>query len=259
MTVCARKPSFLDATLRSLFSSDFPKTEKLTLSVHETDAKCVAQWAGHPQLVFRMLAPKEAHEKSLLATRARVVHATRLALDLSEGPVLLFQDDVEFAPNWWTRLHEVLAGDLPKVLATGKPYPLEKSMIALYSHLDGFAGVREWAPATWWGLQGMYFGEEARKLAVKSLALQQSDWNVYRPAFGHGAPPGADVRMQSGLIAADDVRLKDALLKPHHGIQLFGIWPSLVQHTGHHSSIGSPAHMSPTFGWKGMCANSKRT
>jgi hypothetical protein len=242
MTTHDRRPNYRDESLRSLFASDMPKDQIVQLSVHEPSLKCIDTWMGHPQLHVRDLLPEEATEKNQLALRAKIVHATKIALSLEPGEVLLLQDDVKFLPDWWARLQVALATLTDR----------DNTCLTLYSHLWGDPGTRPIEAAKWWGLQGMFFGENARLASVASLKLQPMDY------MKDGKRDGADLRMASMFMAqeggtrgrplpADDVRIQQMILK-HPNIKLWGTFPSLVQHTGKVSSIGSIMHGSPTYG-----------
>ncbi len=251
LTACddPSRPNYAIATLQSYFESD-ACDKLLHVSVHGLSACFLGEWQSNPNIKIHFLTPEQDADRRKLAVRARVVHATSVALSRFSGEVMLLQDDVVFAPGWYKTLTDRLASFSPDERAL--------SLVTGYSHLDGTPGFRELSPAAWWGLQAFWMGSEAREAVVKCLELQPADWNVYSKGWGPGMRGGADVRIQAMLkasdfqIPADDVRIQQMLLKKK-ALKLWGLWPSLVNHMGHQSSIGSPAHQSPTFGNRGLC------
>ena len=248
MTTHARTPSYFFTSIDALFAATPAHVfdeHPLTISVHEPTAACIGPWAHDKRLKVRTLELDEHREKMQLATRAKVVHATKLALSLEPGEMLLLQDDIKFLPDWWARFQEALAALTDR----------DNTCLTLYSHLWGNPGTRPIEAAKWWGLQGMFFGENARRASVASLQLQPMDYSPIEKRVG------ADVRIGGMLVAnqkppeerrarplpADDVRIQQMIVK-HRGIKLWGTFPSLVQHTGKVSSIGSIMHGSPTYG-----------
>jgi hypothetical protein len=223
MTTCAREPAYVDDTLDALFASD-ATIEKVHVLVHEREVECIARWLNHPKISWRKLSQEEHNAKMLLGRRVKVAHATRLALAIDSCECILLQDDAIFAPNWLHTFEQQL-----KDFGPTRAW----SMIALSSHLRSTEkGIIPWRPQTYWGLVAMYFGSVARKNAVASLAAWERQ---EQPAPGMGA----DVCLKHMLEASSDVKL-------------FARYPSLVQHAGVVSSIGSGARRreAPSFNSK---------
>ena len=222
MTTHRREPSYLEETLASYRETcDHP----LKILVHELPGE-------DEYCSDRFLTPEEHAEKQSLGTRVRVAHATRLALEMADSEVILLQDDVKFAPGWLGKLADALTALDAEQRA--------HALVSLYSHRTSeVEGLVRWDPKSYWGLQAMFFGEEARRAAIER-AFQTSGPLRMWPKENGPTAPGADVRLQQWLLA-----------DPKY--TLYAIYPSLVQHTGMVSSIatkipsrGNPGR-SPTF------------
>jgi len=222
MTTHNREPSYLEESLKSYHETC---SHPLTLLVHEVHPAQDNIMIEHSR---RYLTEEEHADKMALGLRVRVAHATRLALEMADGECILLQDDVKFSPGW--------LGKLGDHLATLEPDVRTHACVALYSHRPSqVEGLVRWDPRTYWGLQAMFFGKEARKATIEN-AFQTSGPNRLWPKENNSTSPGADVRLQRFLL-------------DHPAFQLYAVYPSLVQHTGLVSSIFSKMKdlRSPTF------------
>ncbi len=231
ITTYNRSPSYLPATLRSLFASDC--MSEVRLVIHERPTFLADTVKMHrPWLEGRWLSPEEEADKNLLGKRMRTCHVTKIALEQFNDDVLLLQDDVEFSPEWfteWNRLLRNVVNPAIRMIAlccwVPDPKPQTKPRIEKYR------------PNVFRGLQAVYFGNDARKAAIASLraAIFDKDGRIKESATSDTAP-------------ADDAILRTMLLGPTK-ITLSAVYPSLVQHIGDVSSIGSNKGVcvSPTF------------
>lgn len=225
MTTHKREPSYLEESLKSYHETC---AHPLQLFVHNLSSERSDRDFLCETESTRYLTPEDNAEKQTLGTRVRVAHATRLALEMAEGECILLQDDVKFAPGW--------LGKLAEHLATFEPDARSNALVSLYSHRQSQAeGMVKWDPKTYWGLQGMFFGESARK-AVIEKAFQTTGPARLWPKENSSTSPGADVRLQRFLL-------------DNSAYTLYAIYPSLVQHTGVVSSIATQLKdwRSPTF------------
>jgi hypothetical protein len=212
---CARTPSYLRASLLGLMCS-VPEDTQIRLIVHETSLDALGDRANAMRPVARVLTAAEHAEKMKLGKRERVSHATKIALEDAPGEVLLLQDDVQFATGWFAKFETHLA--------TLSEAERAKSVVALYSHLPSSArGMVRWHPSTYWGTVALFYGSAARLAMIDALAK----------------PSGA-------RLVGDD-RVLQQLLRRRADLHLYAIYPSIVQHVGVDSAIGSKFYRSPTF------------
>jgi len=126
------------------------------------------------------------------------------------GADVVLQDDLDFAKDWWPRFCALL------------PFDLSKIIISLYYPFTATTGVGlvPWV-RNYWGHQAMYYGEDARKVAIDYLRDPREE--------------------------ADDNAIA-RMLGQRHDLRLYACIPSLIQHTGTVSTIKSRGHKAPTFG-----------
>lgn len=223
LTTHAREPSYLDATLDTLFATELTITcVHVLLHELETQTTCLGRWADDPRIKIRSLTPEEHNAKMKLGRRVRVAHATRLALEMADDECILLQDDADFQIGWLKTFEKELDAFGPN---------RTWSMISLCTHLRHQIkdGILPWNPASYWGLVAMYFGNVARQKAIEALGK----WEI---TAGPSPGMGADVCLKVMLESSRDVRL-------------FARYPSLVNHTGLVSSIASSPRKreAPTF------------
>ncbi len=216
LTTHNRKPSYVDTTLQSMFMNDPLDGAKVHVLVHEENADCLGAWESKGNVAsIRTLTAIEQAEKNRLARRVKCAHATRLALEMTEGECIFLQDDALFVPYWFS-----IVSDALEAFGENRQW----CMIALCSHLpppkNATPGILPWNPATYWGLVGMYFGSVAKQRAIAAL---------HTHGKGEEVGPG---------IGAD-VRLKRMLIERQKEIKLFTLYPTVVHHIGEVSSIGS--------------------
>jgi len=218
MTTFDRKPPYVHETLRALYRNnnllDLGATNSLTLLVTEGSSAAIydalpTEFKDSYGTDIQTLTPTELQERNRLSPRQRTKFATRLALEMGADVVL--QDDLDFAVDWWPRFNALLPIDTSK-LCVSLYYPRPAS---------GGVGLVQWYARDFYGQQAMFFGEEARKVAIEYLKDPREE--------------------------ADDNAIARMLTK-RHDILLYACVPSLVQHVGIVSSLKSRGHRAPTFG-----------
>lgn len=218
LTTHNRNPSYIDDTLNSMFRNDDMVGAEIHVLVHETTPECLGPWVDSSRITVHTLTPEQLKEKSKLARRAKSAHAKRIALELANDEMLYLEDDVIFAPLWWTRFQAAL-----KAMGPNRQW----AMIALCYHLaSSELGLVPWDPNTYYGLVAMFFGSVIRKEAVKALGPRDKAWDIDNPGVG------------------GDVRLQDMLKKRRGDLRLYALRPQLCYHTGEVSSIGSRTEMA---------------
>jgi len=220
MLTCDRNPSYFGQSWRSMLYQDASvKYEDLRIVVHAENASFLDKYVLTERICKHTLTPEKAAEKKALRLpKQRVVHANRFMLECAAdvGEFLFLEDDVMFAPNWFFRFQRYLDTIEDR----------DNCMVALHSHLpETRRGLVKWDPKTYWGLQGMWIGKNARELCLRYM----------------------QPNVKAVPTEAGDVRVKMMLLA-NRRITLYAIYPSLIQHTGYTTSIGSRFHLSPTFG-----------
>jgi len=218
MTTFDRKPPYVHETLRALFRNgnllDLGATNSLTLLVTEKPSDVIfpalpKEFLNSFGKEIHFLSDVQLKERDRLSPRQRTKFATRLALEMGADVVL--QDDLDFVVDWWPKFNALL------------PFDLSKLMVSLYyphPARDG-VGLVQWYARNYWGMQAMFFGEEARKVAIEYLRDPREE--------------------------ADDNALARMLTK-RQDIRLYACIPSLIQHVGVVSTLKSRGHRAPTFG-----------
>ena len=221
LTTFDRKPGYVYNTLRSLFGHgaglDLGGADQLTVLVTEGEKTAAEErvLVGLPDEIedyddgveLISLTPEQLAERDRLSPRRRTKFATRLALEMGADVVL--QDDLEFAPDFWSRFKALLPAEASKIF------------VSLYDpHRATAVGLVPWT-RDYYGMQAMYVGEAVRAPLIEYLR---------------------DAREE-----ADDNALA-RLLGRRRDFQLYACVPSLVQHTGVTSTLKSRMHRAPSFG-----------
>ncbi len=225
ITTFDRKPPYVHETLRALFRNgnmlelgtsnqlDLLVTEKHSNTFFDALPECFrdnpTDDGGCYGTCIHFLTDAQVQERNRLSPRKRTKFATRLALEM--GADIVLQDDLDFAPDFWPRFNALLPIDTSKLL------------VSLYYPRPAKAGVGlcQWYARDYYGMQAMFFGEDARKVAIEYLKDPREE--------------------------ADDNALARMLTK-RQDILLYACVPSLVQHVGVVSSLKSRGHRAPTFG-----------
>lgn len=213
-----RDPSYLDATLESLFASD-DSIAKVYVLVHELSLDCLGKWREDARVLPRRLSESEHAEKMRLGKRTRVCHAERLALEaVGDDEAIVCEDDCTFQLDWFKRF----VAELDAYQFGTGPFATTRAhaMISVCHHLkEDHLGILPWNPKSYWGTVAMFYGKIARLRAVEAFVTFEAGRHP-----GHGQ--GSDVALQRMLLQSNYVRL-------------YARHPSLVTHVGEVSSIGS--------------------
>jgi predicted HAD superfamily Cof-like phosphohydrolase len=214
MTTFDRKPPHVHDTLESLFARD-PSVKSVTLIVSESNADFLGPWATDERVVVQCLPPALVDQLKRRPAKARTAICTREALRVASGPVIVLQDDLQFADRWYERTLEIVE-TIPNDLERSR------SMVALYSpYPHPHQPISEYTKKDFYGNQAIYFGDLVRKHCI--WALGQSD------------------------TLPDDVAIRLAMERDGV-LHLFALNPSLVQHVGKVTTVESGwFHTSPTY------------
>jgi hypothetical protein len=218
MTTCDRQPAYVHRSLAALFAAD-AGVRSVHVLVGGGDAGFLGEWVSDHRVTPCLLSASQLDELRRSLPRARTRVVTRAALELAEGDVVLLQDDVDFAPDWWRITLEALTWlDVATVV------------LALYSphvhtrRVTAHAPIAVYPAVDFYGCQGLFMGRLARARIVGALRDA--------PAYDDNA---------------DDETIRTSLVRDP-SIELFALVPSVVQHVGEVSAIQSRFHRSPTFG-----------
>jgi predicted HAD superfamily Cof-like phosphohydrolase len=214
MTTFNRQPPHVHDTLTSLFERD-PSVKSVTLIVSESNADFLGPWATDERVVVQCLPAAMLDQLRRRPAKARTAICTREALRVASGPVIVLQDDLQFADRWYERTLEIVE-TIPNELERSR------SMVALYSpHEHRHQPISEYTKKDFYGNQAIYFGDVVRRHCI--WALGQSD------------------------TLPDDVAIRLAMERDSV-LHLYALVPSLVQHVGKVTTVESGwFHTSPTY------------
>jgi hypothetical protein len=214
----------VQASLASLYEAD-PTAPPIELSVSGLDATFLGPWLTDGRVArIDLFTPEQADMLGRLRPKARAAYSLRVALERVDGPVLTLEDDVVFAPGWY----RTLCATLDRML--GQDQLIESwVMLALYSpYVHQEKPYERYPKGGFYGSQGLLLGADVRRGIVAALAGEDR--------LGDQRTRGGDMIIQEYIGDAVEV----------------GLWamnPSVIQHVGRVSAIGSPMdHESPTFG-----------
>jgi hypothetical protein len=224
MSTCNRQPSYVQASLASLYEAD-PSAPPIELSVSGLDATFLGPWLSDGRVArIDLFTPDQADMLGRLRPKARAAYALRVALERVEGPVLTLEDDIVFAPDWY----RTLCATLERMLGQDQ---LTESwvMLALYSpHVHHEKPYERYPKRGFYGSQGLLIGADVRRGIVAALAGEDR--------LGDQRTRGGDMIIQE-------------YIGPTVEVGLYAMNPSVIQHVGRASAIGSQwHHESPTFG-----------
>jgi predicted HAD superfamily Cof-like phosphohydrolase len=214
MTTFNRQPPHVLDTLTSLFERD-RSVKSVTLIVSESNADFLGPWATDERVVVQCLPAAMLDQLKRRSPKARTAICTREALRVASGPVIVLQDDLQFADRWYERTLEIVK-TIPNELDRSR------SMVALYSpYPHAHQPISEYTKKDFYGNQAIYFGDVVRRHCI--WALGQSD------------------------TLPDDVAIRLAMERDGV-LHLFALNPSLVQHVGKVTTVESGwFHESPTW------------
>jgi hypothetical protein len=213
MTTFDRQPAYVHDTLKSLFEMD-PTVDKVTLIVSERRAPFLGEWRDDERVDVMCFSPALLEDHATRVAKARTALCSRTAIRSVTGPVILLQDDLDFAERWYERSLEIIESldDASR----------SRSLVALYSpYPNHFGPLAAYPKDEFYGAQALFLGDEIRRHFV--WALDQAKGT------------------------SDDVLMKLAL-KREPILNAFALNPSLVQHVGKETTVNSGwFHESPTF------------
>jgi hypothetical protein len=224
MLTCNRQPSYVQASLASLYEAD-PAAPPVELSVSGLDATFLGPWLTDARVArIDLFTPEQADLLGRVQRQARAALAMRVALERVDGPVLLLQDDVVFAPSWY----RVFCATLERML--GRDQLIESwVMLALYSpYVHDDEPYERYPKRGFYGSQGLFIGADVRQGLVGAFA---------------GEDRLGDQRTRTGDTIIQEY------IGPTDEVGLYAMNPSVIQHAGRASAIGSQwHHESPSFG-----------
>ena len=225
MLTLNRSPIYVRDSLASLFASNVPDDLRVWLLNTSTDGRpgdhgFLGDWANDPRVDVFDYDAATRRRAELLTLRERCALAHHLGLAFAGGDeIILLEDDVRFARGWYDFTIDAL-----ELLPLRSRSIVELHSPHMHTVIDGSTPLAVYDVMTYYGSQGAFFGADA--VAPARAALEPTPARANRKH-------SSDTLLQAWLI--EDPQ------------PFYAIVPSVIQHVGRESSIGSAFHHAPSF------------
>lgn len=223
MVTCEREPSYVHETIESMISQDPTclESHRIEFVICGTSSSFLDKWSSRFRYKANTIS-EENFQKLPQDKIRRILHTMMRAASIAlrrPYPIILLQDDLEFAKNWLDRTIQAV-GEI-------RDRRIEDFVMSLYAPYELFSNRAyvEYPERTFYGNQALYLPHH---ICYRLLRFMISKISI-------------------GEIFPDDMMVKNFLLSdPFY--PLFSVYPNVVQHIGENSTIDSQFHQSPTFG-----------
>lgn len=229
-----RTENYIDATMASLFASDAATDAMRVVLFADTDEpRYLEKYRADPRVEIVALPPDRAAAICDFDKHTRFNNNYLRCLESAgTSGVLIFEDDVEFRPDWWLRFRAVQremeeVGHKSFGLALYAPEGTPSCDLFDPSLRRG-KNYCSYVACCFYGTQGMYFTQDVARSAAEFIRQE---------GFHYGHLPG-------------DILLNRLFDRQQN---LYACARSLVQHVGRNTTGIGTFHQSATFGlaWPG--------